>query len=116
MSVILKYDRKKYIPKEELRIKRKYGQAIYLPRNGDGITDLFKTISNAILNNKETIKSLADVGSNITSTVGNVANTTINTLKNIEELKALKRKGAIIPEKEIEEISEKHEGGSFFKI
>ena len=107
MTVLLKYDKKRFIPKEELRIKRKYGQAIYLPR-GDGIVDIFQSI----LKHKDTIKSISDLGIN---TVGNLANTTINTLKNIEELKALKRKNAVIPEKEIIEISEK-QGGSFYKI
>ncbi len=112
MSIILKYDKKKYIPKQELRISRKYkGGAVFLP-NGKGVVD---QLFNFFNQNKESIKSVTDTVSNVSGAVGSVAGTTLNTIKGIRELRSHKA----ISDKALEDILEtgavkRKTGGSFY--
>ena len=89
MPAILKQDYVKYIPKEQLRIQRKYGgsigKAVYLPR-GDGLTDLFAFFNSHIDN----IKALNDTVYGVTNTVHSIGKATTDTMKGIEEVKALR--------------------------
>jgi len=84
MSIVLKYDKKKYIPKETIRIQRKYHvKAIYLPK-GQGIDDLFRFFTQ----NKDNIKSITDTVGNVSNAVSSIANTTLNTVKGIRDIRA----------------------------
>jgi len=89
MPTILKQDYKKYIPKEEMRIQRKYGgsigKAIYLPR-GEGIKDLFSFFNS----HKDNIKAITDTVSNLSNTAHSIGKVTTDTLKGIEEIKAMR--------------------------
>jgi hypothetical protein len=88
MVVVLKSDMVRYIPKEQIRIQRKYiGKAIYLPR-GDGIKDLF----NFFNINKDNFKAITDTVSGVTNVASNIGKVTTDTLKGIEEVKALRRR------------------------
>jgi CRISPR/Cas system CMR-associated protein Cmr5 small subunit len=89
MPTILKQDFRKYIPKEELRIQRKYGgsigKAIYLPR-GVGIKDLFSFFNS----HKDNIRAITDTVSNLSNTAHSIGKVTTDTLKGIEEIKAMR--------------------------
>ncbi len=107
MSIILKYDKKKYVPREEMRINRKYkGGAIFLP-NGKGVMDQLFNFFNS---NKDSIKSVTDTVSNVSGAVGSVAGTTLNTIKGIRELRSHKA----ISDKALEDILGRKTGGSFY--
>ena len=112
MSIILKYDKKKYVPKEELRISRKYkGGAVFLP-NGKGVVD---QLFNFFNQNKDSIKSVTDTVSNVSGAVGSVAGTTLNTIKGIQELRSRElRSHKAISDKALEDILERKTGGSFY--
>ncbi len=91
MPAILKQDYVRYIPKEQLRIQRKYGgsigKAFYLPR-GEGLTDLFAFFNS----HKDNIKALTDTVSGVTNTANSVGKATTDTIKSIEEIKAMRIK------------------------
>jgi len=91
MPAILGRDKKKYVPKEAIRIQNKYGgnfgKAIYLPK-GDGIESIF----NFFNTNKDAIKSVTDTVSNVASAVGSVAKFGTDTAKGIEELKSIRQR------------------------
>jgi CRISPR/Cas system CMR-associated protein Cmr5 small subunit len=89
MPTILKQDYVKYIPKEQLRIQRKYGgsigKAFYLPR-GEGIKDLFAFFNS----HKDNLKAITDTVSGVTNTAHSIGKVTTDTLKGIEEIKAMR--------------------------
>ena len=89
MPTILKQDYVRYIPKEQLRIQRKYGgsigKAFYLPR-GEGLTDLFAFFNS----HKDNIKAINDTVSGVTNTVQSIGKATTDTMKGIEEIKAMR--------------------------
>lgn len=129
--IILKHDRKRYIPKEALRMQNKYGghigSAIYLP-SGRGIAELF----NFFNSNKDAIKSVTDTVSNVTSAVGSVAKFATDTAKGIEEIKAMRQRNqgitetamnsiinneeSIKPEEIKKSVRAAKKGGAFYQV
>jgi len=87
MPIIFRRDKVNYIPKETIRMHRYYGGAIFLP-NGRGIESLF----NFFNANKDSIKSIADTVSNVTSAATSVGKFATDTAKGIEEIKALRQR------------------------
>jgi CRISPR/Cas system CMR-associated protein Cmr5 small subunit len=91
MPTILKQDYVRYIPKEQLRIQRKYGgsigKAFYLPR-GEGLTDLFAFFNS----HKDNLKAINDTVSGVTNTVNSIGKATTDTMKGIEEIKGMRIK------------------------
>ena len=117
MPAILKADYKKYIPKEELRIQRKYkgghiGKALYLPK-GEGLADLF----NFFNSNKDSISNIGNVISGVAGVASNIGKLTTDTIKGIDEIKALRQRNAqlaqpqqIISEQAIKNIIDNEDG------
>ncbi len=103
--IILKHDERNYINNNIIRNLNRgdgfrfdnNGDGFYLPGNscqycgkGEGFADIISTIFRFINNNRDTIKNIADVGSNVINLATATFKGVTDTIKNAEEIKHLK--------------------------
>lgn len=114
MPILLNSDKLRYFNREDRRriIQRKggsYGKAIFLPK-GESI---FSSIIKGIVDNKDTIKNIADTTVN---TASNVSKLVTGTIKDSEEIKNLRLKNEALEKDMSERERKRKKGGSFFLV